>query len=198
MILPKTRKEAKILGSSWYYTGKLCLNNHDSKRKTVNGVCYACALKNTSKWLKDRPEYSKNRAKKWQEENHEKHKAQHSKRCKKYNEANKQAVYETHKKYRQANRAKILSWTRKRQANKINATPLWLNNEHLKQIECKYSVAEMLNKHGVEKYQVDHIIPLQNKAVCGLHVPWNLQVITATENRKKGNKLINEPRQEQR
>lgn len=60
------------------------------------------------------------------------------------------------------------------------ATPKWLTREHLQQMEEFYVACPV----GME---VDHILPIQGKAVCGLHVPWNLQYLTSLENVRKRN-----------
>ena len=36
-------------------------------------------------------------------------------------------------------------------------------------------------------YEVDHIVPLKHPLICGLHNEFNLQVITAEDNRNKSN-----------
>lgn len=68
----------------------------------------------------------------------------------------------------------------KHRAAKLKATPRWADNILIKAV---YRAAA---ERGME---VDHIVPLQNKLVCGLHVHYNLQLLTRSENARKGNRL---------
>lgn len=77
----------------------------------------------------------------------------------------------------------------RRRAAKTNATPPWLSVEHHAKIaEFYHEAREMKKRTGIE-HHVDHIIPLKNSLVCGLHVPWNLQILTEAENSRKRNKF---------
>lgn len=75
----------------------------------------------------------------------------------------------------------------KRRAIKIKAKPNWLSVAELFAIKQFYHLAKLLESLTNLKYHVDHIVPLQGENVCGLHVPWNLQIITAQENLSKSN-----------
>lgn len=77
----------------------------------------------------------------------------------------------------------------KRKADKMQRTPKWLSNDHLKNIRKFYEQAQKITETTGVKHHVDHIVPLRGKTVSGLHVPWNLQILTASENGKKHNKL---------
>lgn len=84
---------------------------------------------------------------------------------------------------------KRLAGIRRRQAAQLKATPQWLTQAHLADMELLYLKAARLTRETGTPHHVDHIHPLRGAASCGLHVPWNLQVITADENWKKGNRI---------
>lgn len=92
------------------------------------------------------------------------------------------------KKYYQNNKTDYKFRNAVRRAFKLHATPKWLSEQDKLHLKCIYQVAAMRNKESDTRWHVDHIVPLQGENVCGLHVPWNLRVITAEENLAKGNK----------
>jgi hypothetical protein len=107
-----------------------------------------------------------------------------------YQKANKDKIALRMSKYQKDNKDKINAHSAKRRAAKLKATPCWLTESDFEQIKQFYTLALTLEIATGEKYHVDHIIPLQGKNVCGLHVPWNLQVLPAIENKSKSNKLL--------
>ena len=76
-------------------------------------------------------------------------------------------------------------WSRKRKMSVKQATPNWLSELDKLFIKEIYSLAVLRSRALGVSYQVDHIIPLHGKNVCGLHIPTNLQLLTATDNLKK-------------
>lgn len=74
----------------------------------------------------------------------------------------------------------------RRSAQKIKATPEWADMDKIAKI---YEEMVLLNKASDIVYHVDHIVPLRSKYVCGLHVHYNLQILTRVENSRKGNRV---------
>lgn len=74
-------------------------------------------------------------------------------------------------------------------ARRNQRTPKWLTSLDLDHIQMFYEAAKALTKETGIKFVVDHIVPLNGKEVCGLHVPWNLQILTQFDNGSKGNKI---------
>ena len=110
-------------------------------------------------------------------------------KLKAYEKSRKDEKSTYNSKYRKENAGKINARNAKRNAAKLEATPKWLITEQFQKIEQVYIEAARLTKETGIPHEVDHILPLQGKQVRGLHVPWNLQILTAFENISKSNKL---------
>lgn len=189
--LPKTRAEAKATGATHYFTGEPCKHGHVAPRKT-KGACVACLKVEWGKGNQTRAEYFRQYN---QSDAGQKAKREYYKRNREAIVARAQArPDEDKRRYKKSHKVanpdmyKELVSLRRRRFRQ--ATPKWLSAEQRMEIRLKYRLAiEMSRATGV-RYAVDHIIPLQGGAVCGLHVPWNLQVIPQEENLKKYNKLV--------
>lgn len=68
----------------------------------------------------------------------------------------------------------------------LNATVKFADEKAIKTV---YKAANMLQTATGQEYHVDHIDPLQNDLVCGLHIASNLQVLPASVNMSKSNKF---------
>lgn len=94
------------------------------------------------------------------------------------------------KKYRAKYYHKRLANNAKRRAQLLNAIPKNMTKEELKSIENLYRMAKRKSEVEGRQYHVDHIIPLKGKEVTGLHCLDNLQIILASDNIAKSNKVL--------
>ena len=192
--LPKTRAEAKTAGASHYFTGEPCKHGHIAPRKT-KGACIEClkvewqaAAETRADYFRtyNRNEEVKERKHAWYQENREQviqaaaTRPQHVKR--EYQAA-----------WKERNVVWVRADTKARRRKHRDATPKWLSRKQKSAIRQLYQIALTMTQTTGEQYVVDHIVPLRGETVCGLHVPWNLRVITQDENLKKSNKLVDHP-----
>jgi len=188
--LPKTRKEAQAFGAKYYFTGEPCKHGHVAPRKT-KGACVECLKVEWAQAQEKRANYFANY--------NRSEAGQAAKQ--RYYERNRDAVKaraqarpdEDKRRYRnvwnEQNVDLVRAKTKNRRRKHRNATPPWLTRRQKTEMRSMYQIAITMSKTTGEAYVVDHIWPLQHETVCGLHVPWNLRVITRTENAVKYNKL---------
>lgn len=130
-------------------------------------------------------------------------------RQKEYAETRKEDKSLYNKEYRQNNKEKLNAYERdyykkntevvatrknelkmRRKAATNNSTPGWLSKDDISKMRSIYKMCRLISKKTGIQHEVDHIIPLISDVVSGLHVPWNLQIISKSENASKSNKLI--------
>lgn len=192
--LPKSRAEAKAKGAKYYFTGEPCKHGHIAPRKT-KGACVECLKVEWQEGNQKRAEYFrqynqreevKDKKNEWYLANRERVIAAAATRPKEALRAYRNA-------WKENNITQIRADTKARRRKHRQATPKWLTRKQKSEIRQLYQIAITMTKTTGEQYVVDHIIPLRSESVCGLHVPWNLRVITREENLRKSNKLVDTP-----
>ena len=152
-------------------------------------ICKTYDEKNRSKrsayakqYRKDNPEKVQEQVKAWANANPEKIKAYSVKGGRAWHERNPEYLKEHYK----ANKERYVAARARRRAAQESATPTWLTAIDKAMVQEMYDVSEARYIQTGIKHHVDHIVPINGKNVAGMHVPWNLQVITAHENLSKG------------
>ncbi len=158
-----------------YKTCSICKFEHPinffNKKKTgkfgVNGSCKECTRKAGSSYYQE----NKVRITKYRKDTNEN---------------------ERQKAWRKNNQHVKNYFTAEYRALKNLATPKWLTKEDKAKIRVLYKEAKILTNVTGVSYHVDHVMPLKSDILCGLHVPWNLQILKGEENLKKSNKVDRE------
>ena len=188
--------EARTLGLKRYFTGKPCKHGHVAERFVLSSKCTECDKKNGPLYYKANLEINRERRRAYRDANREKIREM----CRKYRKENLEKELARSRRYYSANREmalkRINAWDRNnpikkavasaaRRARIAQATPSWADQE---MISWFYQIAADETQRTGERHEVDHIIPLRGKTVCGLHVEANMQILTKSENSRKKNK----------
>ena len=193
----KTCKRCKV---------NLSLDNFGKSKRHKDGLlsnCKKCESEKRRIYFKENPEALENkkeRERKWKTENKER-KLELDKR---YRENNRERLREVSREYAKNNKDKVkkakLKYetnnpqirakikVKRRQAER-DCVPNWAEHDKIKEV---YKKAKWLESITGLKYHVDHIIPIQGENVCGLHCWSNLQILEASINCSKQNKVFYE------
>lgn len=103
-----------------------------------------------------------------------------------YRKENRELIRERNRKWQSENKETVLKKEHRRRKKLKDATPAWLSDYDKQEIRNYYIARNVMRVASGENYTVDHVIPFCGDNVSGLHVPWNLQIITNIENILKG------------
>ncbi len=176
------RDKSSSMGRRWHC--KECAN---TRARTWNANNKERKLSTNRKWNAKNQDRVREYTMRWRSENYDHYRAMERARATK----NSALVVSRVKKWREENpeiaAAGRRSEAARRRARIKRACPPWADLEKIDEI---YLLADRLSRETGIPHDVDHIIPIAGRRVCGLHVHQNLRVIPASENRKKSSKEI--------
>lgn len=181
-LVKENENRRKKYGKRYNENRRQKYHNDEEFNKKIKSYASSWYEVNRESVLNDKER--KIRMKKYRSENKERM----SKQSKAWRRTNRIRVNQTSREYQKTKRDYYTSQNAKYRANKKQSVPIWAESER-KEINDLYLEANLLSKSTGILHEVDHIIPLQGKNVCGLHCLANLQILPLSENRKKSNRL---------
>ncbi len=159
---------------------------HSGRKDGLTDQCKECTKAKVNAYADANREAVRERNKVAGAKFREAHRAAENKRLNDYYHANKPIRRAAEKKWRTANKHTHNRIQAARRARVLKATPKWATPEY---IALFYELARLESERlGVEVH-VDHIVPLKSSKVCGLHCEHNLQLLVASENLTKSNRV---------
>jgi hypothetical protein len=175
-------KCGKNLSLDDFHNNKNRLSGKVSACKTCCGDFYEENAEEIKRRVREYKETNPDKRRETNENYYQENKEYHATKATKWAKENPERKREIERKYDRANQPKKNARTALYKARKKRATPPWLSQQQIDEIQRIY-------ENCPAGYEVDHIVPLRGKKVSGLHVPWNLQYLTAEDNNKKGNRI---------
>lgn len=182
---------AKANKSKRYYTGRPCTRGHITERLTSSKECVEC------KREREKIKYQEKSQSEYRKQLYAVGREEKIQKQKEYTRRRYAEVVAYGRSWREQNKNRIKRYMKERaglyafhaacrRARVKQATPAWAELEHIKTL---YEQAASLTVAVGVEHAVDHIIPITNDLVCGLHCVANLQIITREENATKSNKF---------
>lgn len=147
-----------------------------------NSRCKTCKQALSKAWREKNPDHKQEYQRIWHENNRERVSAYRKDRYARHAESERAYMRD----YKAANRDRYTAHENRRRAAELNQT---LAGDFEREIQQLFSEAARLTRETGIPHNVDHIVPLQGREMRGLHVPWNLRVIPASENFQKKNRV---------
>lgn len=175
--------DAKARGLTKYNTGKPCKNGHLSERYTRCGHCVVCTLDRIARLRLTPARIAWEASYNASPEAAILHKARNDRYLSKPEKF--ALITQKSRDWNRKNIGRRRSYYAARRARILQATPPWVDSAEIAKI---YAEAERISRETGVPHEVDHYFPLVGRSSCGLHVPWNLQIIPKTANRRKSNR----------